>query len=42
MCKGLQENKIHKLKFHVDIDQVIEQFEGQIRKRAPASSSIPK
>jgi len=30
MYKELQENKINKTKFHEDIDQVSEQFKGQI------------
>jgi len=30
MCKDLQENKNNKIKFHVEIDQFIEQFEGEI------------
>jgi len=30
MCNDLHENKINKMKFHEEIDQFIEQFNGQI------------
>jgi len=30
MCKELQESKINKMKFHVEIYQIIEKFQGQI------------
>jgi len=30
MCKYQQENKINKIKFHQEIDQFIEQFNGSV------------